>query len=135
MLISIIGYCGYFAQVIIRGVILNPTGYYISLVAGITTHLSSVGLKSYLSKIVDHSELGKVFTLMAVLDATAPILASSLFAYVFKCTIDAFPGLCFLILGAISLIPIWVAMSIDIYFLESRNDTKKSNNTDVKNLC
>jgi hypothetical protein len=44
---------------------------------------------------------------MAVLDATAPIIASSLFAYIFKCTIDAFPGLCFLILGAISLIPIW----------------------------
>jgi MFS-type transporter involved in bile tolerance (Atg22 family) len=132
MLTSIIGYCGYFAQVIIRGIILNPTGYYISLVAGITTHISAIGLKSYLSKIVDQSELGKVFSLMSVLDATAPIIASSLFAYIFKCTIDAFPGLCFLILGTISLIPIWVAMWIDIYFLKSRNDTKKSNNSDVK---
>jgi MFS-type transporter involved in bile tolerance (Atg22 family) len=135
MLISIIGYCGYFAQVIIRGVILNPTGYYISLVAGITTHLSSVGLKSYLSKIIDHSELGKVFTLMAVLDATAPIIGSSLFAYIFRLSIESFPGLCFLILGAISLIPIWVAMWIDISFLKTRTDTKKSNNSNVKNLC
>jgi MFS-type transporter involved in bile tolerance (Atg22 family) len=132
MLISIIGYCGYFAQVVILGVILTPTGFYISLVAGITTHISAIGLKSYLSKIVDHSELGKVFTLMAVLEATAPIIASSLFAYIFKCTIDAYPGLCFLILGAISLMPIWVAMWIDISFLKSRNDTKKSNNSDVK---
>ncbi len=123
MLISIIGYSGYFAQVVIRGVILTPTGFYISLVAGITTNISAIGLKSYLSKIVDHSELGKVFTLMAVIDETAPIIASSLFAYIFKRTIDTFPGLCFLILGAISLMPIWVAMWIDISFLKSRNDT------------
>jgi len=125
MFISIIGYCGYFTQLVIRALILTPMGFYISIPGGISTRIATVGLKAYLAKIVDPLELGKVFTLMSVIDLTAPIIASSLFAYIFKSMIDLFPSLCFLILAALSLIPILIAMWIDIHFLMLKNDENK----------
>jgi len=109
----------------IRALVLTPMGFYISIPAGVPTHIGPIGLKSYLSKIVDPLELGKIFALMSVIDLTAPIIASSLFAYIFKSTIESFPSLCFLILTALSLIPILIAMWIDINFLKPKSNEKK----------
>jgi hypothetical protein len=67
-----------------------------------------------MSKIVVRNELGQVFTVMAVVDASAPIIASSLFTILFKVTIDKIPRTCFLVLASMSLIPIIIAMGIDI---------------------
>jgi MFS-type transporter involved in bile tolerance (Atg22 family) len=129
MLISIIGFCGAFFQMIIRGIILTPMGFYISLIAGGTEALAQIGFKTHIGKIVARDELGQVFTLMAIIDASAPIIASSLFTILFKVTIDKFPGTCFLILAFMSLIPIIIAMGIDILRLsQAKRDSveKKS---------
>ena len=134
MVVSIIGYCSYFSQIIIRGLLLTPIGFYISILAGLFTNIAPIGLKSYLSKIVDPLELGKVFALMSIIDMTSPIIASSLFAYLFKSTIESFPSLCFLVLAALSLIPILVAMWIDINFLKPRNSVKNIEDSAVTKL-
>jgi hypothetical protein len=66
---------------------------------------------------------------MAIIDASAPIIASSLFTILFKVTIDKFPGTCFLILAFMSLIPVIIAMGIDILRLsQAKRDSveKKS---------
>jgi hypothetical protein len=92
MLISIIGFCGYYFQMLIRGIILTPIGCYISIAIGATAGLSPIGFKTHMAKIVDPLELAQVFTLMAVIDASAPIIASSLFTILFIVTIDKIPG-------------------------------------------
>ena len=118
MLIAIIGFVGIFGQMTIRGVILSPLGFYISIVVSCTTSLGAIGYRSHLSKIVESSEMGKVFTLMMVIDSLAPIVASSLLAKLFQATIDSFPSTCFLILAVTSLIPIFIAMIIDLMNLK-----------------
>jgi len=133
MLISIIGFCGLFFQMIIRGIILTPMGFYISMIVSGTASLASIGFKTHMSKIVARNELGQVFTLMAVVDASAPIIASSLFTILFKVTIDKIPGTCFLVLAFMSLIPIIIAMGIDILRLSQakRNVEKKKSIPDI----
>lgn len=128
MLISIIGFIGIFGQMTIRGVILSPLGFYISIVVSCTTSLGGVGYRSHMSKIVEPSEVGKVFTLMMAIDSVAPIIASSLLAKLFEATIDTFPSTCFLILAAMSLIPIFIAMFIDMTHLKAIKDTNSSHN-------
>jgi hypothetical protein len=126
MLISIIGFCGLFFQMMIRGIILTPMGFYISMIVSSTAGLASIGFKTHMAKIVVRNELGQVFTLMAVVDASAPIIASSLFTILFKVTIDKIPGTCFLVLAFMSLIPIIIAMGIDILRLsQAKRDMEK----------
>ena len=110
---AIIGYCGTFSYLLILSTILTPLGYFISLVVHCTATLGPIGYKTHLSKIVEPSELGKVFTLMAVIDGFAPIIATAVFTLVFNKTIASTPGTCFTILAGITIIPIIIAMVID----------------------
>jgi MFS-type transporter involved in bile tolerance (Atg22 family) len=108
-------------------------GYYISMIVGGASGLVSIGLKTHIVKIVARNELGQVFTLIAVIDASAPIIGSSLFTILFKVTIDKIPGTCFLVLVFISLIPIIIAMGIDILRLsqEKRDSVEKKSISDI----
>ncbi|CAG2167426.1 unnamed protein product [Oppiella nova] len=114
MILAIIGFFGSFMQLIVLALIRTPMGYFIGLVVNCTASLGPIGYKTHLSKIVEPSELGKVFTLMAVIDGFAPIMAASVFTVIFENTIDTSPGISFLILAAIAVIPILIAMIIDI---------------------
>ncbi|CAG2102356.1 unnamed protein product [Medioppia subpectinata] len=113
MCLAIIGFLSILLQNLILGVILKPTGYYISMGVNCMSSLGNIGYKTHLSKIITPLELGKVFTLVSVVDAIAPIIAAPLFAFVFKNTIDTLPGTCFLILAGVASIPILIALTID----------------------
>ena len=126
VLLSLIGFCGVFAFLLIVGTVLSPMGYFIALIVHTTAPLGPIGYKTHLSKIVEPSELGKVFTLMAVIDGFAPIIAAAVFNLVFDKTIDSLPGLCFLILSAVAIIPIVVALTID--YLNVLNSVEQNNN-------
>jgi len=84
-----------------------------------------VGIKSFFSKIVDHKELGKVFSLIAVIDSVMPLVASAIFTTAFRATIDTMPGFCFIITGGLLIIPFLVMMWIDIYTKNFNFDNKK----------
>ncbi|XP_054157800.1 thymic stromal cotransporter protein-like [Oppia nitens] len=114
MTLAILGFLGSFLEMLALALILNPMGYFVSMIVTTTSSFGPIGLKTHLSKIVDPSELGKVFTLMAVIDGFAPIIAASVFTFVFQMTIDQIPGLCFLILAVFSVIPLAIAMFIDL---------------------
>lgn len=131
MMVSIIGLIGVYNLSLFKGLILNPLGFYISLAASCTYTLSSVGFKSHLSKIVDQTEVGKVFTIIMVLDSFAPILSSTMMARIFESTIDTLPGTCFLILVFLTLCTIIIAMIIDFIYLKNQK-TKIINEFDQK---
>ena len=110
MIISIIGFSGLFIRMSIRGLILSPFGFYASVVTSVTSSLGSVGFRSHISKIVDVTEVGKVFTIVMVFGHVAPVIASALLAAVFHRTIDSAVGISFIILAFVSLIPIVIAI-------------------------
>lgn len=98
-----------------RALLLHPVGFYASMIAGSVNSLSAVGMRAHLSRIVEPMEQGKVFSLMSLIDAVTPLIASSLFTSIFAATMDTMPGMAFLVIAAMLMIPIFVMFWIDIY--------------------
>lgn len=58
------GLSGYFLQGVFRGSILNPYGFFISILPGSFGGVTSVGIRAHCSKIIPDKEIGKVFSLV-----------------------------------------------------------------------
>ena len=54
--------------------------------------MTSIMVRSMLSKIVPRQELGKVFTFVACGETATPIMASALYSYIYVSTQKEFPG-------------------------------------------
>ena len=129
--LSLIGLTAYFTQNMIRGLVLTEQGFYISLLPGALGSITSVGIRTHFSKIVEPKELGKVFSLMSVIDSLAPLMSSAVFTNVFKHTMDTLPGLSFLIICGMLLIPYFSTFWIDLYTVLpdfNENQSKEINN-------
>ena len=48
-------------------------------------------------QVVVKSELGKIFSMVASLEAAVPLFAAPLFTFVYNHTLDSFPGAVFLV--------------------------------------
>ncbi|XP_023327444.1 solute carrier family 46 member 3 isoform X2 [Eurytemora carolleeae] len=71
---------------------------------GCISSLSGIVIRSMLSKCVQPSELGKIYSLLASFEAAVPLFASPLFTAVYNSTIDTFPGATFLVLASIFIV-------------------------------
>ena len=49
--------------------------------------------RSAMSKLVEPGELGRLFTVLAVLEASMGVFSGPLFGIIYKATIDVMPGL------------------------------------------
>ncbi len=92
--------------------------------------ITNVGMRSHLSTIVDKDELGKVFSLIAALDSTAPFVASVFFTFIFTQTLDFFPGAVFEMTALMLFVPLSAMFWIDIYC--NNNNNNSSDNIDSK---
>ena len=54
--------------------------------------MTSIMVRSILSKLVPKQELGKVFTFVACGETATPIIASALYSYIYVSTQKDFPG-------------------------------------------
>lgn len=62
---------------------------------------------------------------MSAIDSTAPFIASAFFTYIFKATMDNYPGTCFLIQSTMLLVPITIVMWVDLYTVVPEEKRKK----------
>lgn len=84
--------------------------------------LSMVGMRSYLTTVVEKKELGRIFSLMSALDASLPVISSLVFAPLFRLTINSHPNL--------SFTPICVALTLGIimvYIVSYQSKTTLAN--------
>lgn len=72
------------------------TQYVIANCVGLLSPQTSSVIRSLLSKVVQESELGKVYTMLGCLEAAIPLAASPLLTEVYNNTLDTFPGAVFL---------------------------------------
>ena len=112
MVLSSIGFLGLMLRVIVLASILNPVGYYIAIGFSCSTWMADVGLRSHLSRNVESSELGKIFTLLTIVDGVVPPIASTISSHVFKATIDTFPGLCYYLAAIVCVLSLVIILSI-----------------------
>ena len=102
-----------------RGLILSPLGYYLSLCLSSTGTLAFVGTKSHFYTVISFNDFGKIFTMINVIDSLAPILSSTMFAALFKSTIDLEPGACYFVAAFFAYIAIIFCMITDYVYLGS----------------
>ncbi|CAG0886398.1 unnamed protein product [Darwinula stevensoni] len=83
-----------------------PTGWFYTAAAVLTlfSHVMSFVARSMLSKCVPQQELGKVFAMLAVVEAIVPMFGGSLYGTIYAETVDWFPGTFYLISAFLLLI-------------------------------
>ncbi|XP_054156950.1 thymic stromal cotransporter homolog, partial [Oppia nitens] len=113
--LALVGLFSFVAQTTIRGIILNPNGFYLSIPMGALGPIGFIGIRSHFSKIVEPDELGKVSSLMGAVDSIVPLIGSAIFTAIFKSTMDTMPGMSFLITSSLFIIPLSVLLWIHFY--------------------
>ncbi|OTF80812.1 hypothetical protein BLA29_005633 [Euroglyphus maynei] len=91
--LALLGVLSLMGQCILRGSWQHKTGLYLSFIAGTLSPLSVIGIRSRLSKIIHDDERGKLFALLAIVEAVTPGIASLFYSIIFTSTIDVYPGL------------------------------------------
>ncbi|XP_067133237.1 lysosomal proton-coupled steroid conjugate and bile acid symporter SLC46A3-like [Centruroides vittatus] len=139
---GIIGVIGIFSILgeNIKSLAYYPWLYYYASVTGILGGISSVAVRSRLSKLVNQAELSKVFSLLTICEALTPAFSAVIFNELFAQTVSTFPGASYLTMFFLSLLPaivlIWIntqslpQTSADIneggYRMESFNETDET---------
>lgn len=121
MVLACIGFTGLMFRMIVLGTVLSPTGYYVALVFSCTTWMADAGLRSHLSKNVLRSELGRIFTLLTIVDGVVPPIASTLSSHAFRASIDSIPGLCYLLGAFVCVISLAIVSTLMCLNRKSRS--------------
>ncbi|KPM07658.1 hypothetical protein QR98_0061570 [Sarcoptes scabiei] len=114
MKLSLLGIISLMAQCILRGSWQHEIGLYLSFFAGTLAPLSFIGIRSRISKIIGADEFGKLFALLAIIEALTPGIASLFYSLIFTSSIDVYPGLAFQVVAFILIFPLLSIIFIDI---------------------
>ncbi|XP_054156892.1 proton-coupled folate transporter-like [Oppia nitens] len=133
--LSLIGLLSYFAQNLIRGVVLTSNGFYYSILPGCLGSVGGIGIKSHFSKIVTPQEIGKVFSCLATIEAITPLIAAGIFTTLFNATINTNPGLALIVVAGLLVIPftamIWIHFCTKLPDLSGSSDHPSNDSTIV----
>ncbi len=86
-----------------------------------------------LSKCIEPDEVGKAFSILAVIAALAPVAGNPLFRQLYDATLDSFPGAIFHLAGALCL----TAAFGNLYLYFQRHEIKngESENDEIKTIA
>ncbi|XP_075679586.1 putative peptidoglycan muropeptide transporter SLC46 [Dermatophagoides pteronyssinus] len=124
--LALLGVLSLMGQCILRGSWQHEIGLYLSFIAGTLAPLSVIGIRSRLSKIIENDERGKLFALLAIVEAVTPGIASLFYSIIFTSTIDVYPGLVFQVAAFILLIPLLAIIFIDTYCIHDYDKSSSS---------
>jgi len=100
-LIGVISTVSKVASLIVISVANDGWILFIGACLGFLSSLASIVIRSMLSKCVNKSDLGKIYSLLGSLEAAVPLLAAPLFTVVYNSTLETFPGAVFLVQASI----------------------------------
>jgi glycerol-3-phosphate acyltransferase PlsY len=81
---------------------------------------------SLLSKSVKHDEVGKVFSMLAVVSAIAPMIGGPVFRQIYNFTLNTYPGTMFFIFAGFML----VAVAANVFVFLHRDHIKEIEKTE-----
>jgi len=102
--IGILATCSKIISLVIMSIAWNGWVLFAGSVSGFLSAFSSIIIRSMLSKCVTKAELGKIFSLLASLEAAVPLFAAPLFTYVYTQTINSWTGAVFIVQAGIFVI-------------------------------
>ncbi|XP_054706593.1 proton-coupled folate transporter-like [Uloborus diversus] len=112
---STLGFVGSISAIsksLLMGLATNEYLYYIANMIGVLDMLVPLAGRSRISKIVSKDDIGKIFSFLSMVESVLPSLATAAVSQIFNASLDFFPGLVYVILGAISLISVGVFLWI-----------------------
>ena len=109
--------------------------FYIGMPFNSVSGLASIGSKSFMTKIVDRDELGKVNSFMTTVDSLLPMIGTVVYTYIFKYTIDSYPGLVYQITAMTIILPILLLIWLDLYTEPPVLEGHEKNNNHKKDIC
>ncbi|XP_022647782.1 uncharacterized protein LOC111268199 [Varroa jacobsoni] len=95
--LSIIGVSSMMLQNFTRGLAFREWMYYTSGILGVAGGVSTIGITSYVSRVISQKEIARMFSFWAACEAMVPVLGDVMSSQVFNATIDVFPGAPFVI--------------------------------------
>lgn len=106
-------------SLVIMSLAWNGWVLFLGACSGFLSAFAAIVIRSMLSKCVNKSDLGKIYSLLASLEAAVPLFASPLFTIVYTSTLETFPGAVFLVQAAIFVVS-GIGFSY-VYFLLTRS--------------
>ncbi|XP_067122742.1 probable peptidoglycan muropeptide transporter SLC46 [Centruroides vittatus] len=106
--LGIIGSISMFSSDIVKGFAYKTWLYYLGNGLGIFGTMGMLAVRARLSKIVSEEELGKIFAFLSSCESLVPVAGNLIFTQIFNASIHVFPGMAYVIAGAIIILPIIV---------------------------
>ncbi|RWS21140.1 hypothetical protein B4U80_11923, partial [Leptotrombidium deliense] len=122
LMLAVIGVVSALAAMIIKGSILIPAAYVLSVIVGSPMSMSFVGLKSAISNLIEKEEAGKVFSVITVIESTVKVVSTFVFTITLKLVIHKQPGLLYEYLAFAFLLPLLAIVFIELIYGQKRGN-------------
>ncbi|XP_015907699.1 proton-coupled folate transporter [Parasteatoda tepidariorum] len=103
--------------------------YFCANLAGLLSGFSSLAGRSRISKVSSKEDIGKIFAFLTTAESLIPILSTAVASQVFNATLDFYPGLIYLIMGILLIIPLgvfaWLARLPTVNYEEIYNNPEE----------
>ncbi|XP_022164162.1 uncharacterized protein LOC111029461 [Myzus persicae] len=104
--------------------------FYIGAVVDVMSGTTYIVMRSILSKIVPHAELGQVSAIMAVIETIVPVVYKPLYSAIYRATLTTFPGT-FYVISSIMLTPA-IFVYWWMYHINNQEDKKTCTVEEIK---
>lgn len=112
--LAAVGCVSMLANFAIRGALLQPLGYYVTIITHINMGLAPVGLRSIITRVVDYNEIAQIYTIITLFSSISPIIGTMLITHIFTFTLDTFPGMAYHFISTVLLYPLGVIFIVDL---------------------
>ncbi len=108
--------------------------FYLASAVGTLGYCKYAVVRSLMSKCVEPHEVGKIFSVIAVVSATTPIGGNPLFRHLYNYTMSTFPGAFFILFATLQFVA--ASLSLFIYFKrqEIKNCLEETCQENLKDL-
>ncbi|KAI2807839.1 hypothetical protein BLOT_005779 [Blomia tropicalis] len=111
---------------LIRGIVLEPFAFFISLPIGSLAGLGAISVKNQIASIIPEHEVGKIFSISCTIEALVPFAASLVYSIIFTISIGSFPGMIYLFSCLIMILSLFIMAIVRFYYFQVQS-TKISN--------
>ncbi|XP_015786751.1 proton-coupled folate transporter isoform X1 [Tetranychus urticae] len=103
--VSAISYASMMFNFMIKGIVYDPIVYFLTII-GIFAGVSLVLDRVILSRMIEPTEIGRVYAVTGIIGGLVPTVSSLFYTKIFQATIDSNPGLVYLCSGLLFGYPV-----------------------------
>lgn len=106
--------------------------FYLGTTVDLFLSTKSIAIKSIISKTIPEAELGRIFSVLGIIDSLDAFVFPSLYSFVYLKTVDVFIGAIYFLSEFFFVLTL--IMFIAIYVLFKENERKEEDNHDVLDI-